>query len=270
VFRDEGTPAQGGVYDVHSHRALDQLPLPPLVLEEATAYFWRSRYVNDDGSSGEWAAPQHFTTGVRDGDGDGDGILDAQAVAADADLNGDGIFDGTQIKLRGVNTLIGGGSVAVDASEDAQVLDIESVLALDPADPALGGGNSYDLPLGLVAFRLALAEGIRSVAVTLHLSHPPGDKMDLLTYDAARGWQSMADLAQPIDDDGRVVRLTLTDGGREDVDGVENGRIIFTGGYGRAVDYRGPDDDAVAAAVGDRGEAEVMGASPCFIGTAGP
>jgi hypothetical protein len=265
VFRDDGTHSQLCVYEAQSDKALDQFHLPPMVLDEATTYFWRSRYINASGAGSEWAAPQYFTTGVREGDSDGNGILDAQETAADADLNADGIADQEQVKLRGVHTVVGEGSIAVDAMNDDQVQAVEGVLSLDPADPDLDSGGGYDLPLGLVAFKLALADGASGASVTLHLSHAPGEEMALLTFDTAKGWQSAADLAQ-LADGGNTALLTLTDGGSEDVDGVVNGLIVFTGGFGRPVDYRG-----TAAPVPDvKGDASVMGgASVCFIGTAG-
>lgn len=263
VFREDGDQETLCVYDIRSEKALQELHLPPLVLDELTTYYWRSRYINVDDNAGEWATPHYFTTPQREGDADGDGVLDAQATTADADLNADGIADNTQEKLRGVYTVVGDGSVAVDALAEDSVLAIERVRAFDPEDPALNGGNGYDLPLGLVAFKLALAEGVSTVSITLHLSHGQGGEMSLLTYDVAQGWQNAADLAKS-SQEGRTLRLNLTDGGREDVDGVKNGLIIFTGGYGRSIDYRGTD-----VARGARGDAEVLGATMCFIGTAG-
>ncbi len=265
VFRDDGTHSQLCVYEAQSDKALEQLHLPPLVLDEATTYFWRSRYLNSSGTGSEWATAQYFTTGVREGDSDGNGILDAQEIAVDADLNADGIADQEQVKLRGVLTLVGEGSIAVDAMKDDQVQAVEAVLSLDPADPDLDSGGGYELPLGLVAFKLALTHGASGASVTLHLSHAPGEGMTLLTFDTANGWQSAADLAQ-LTDAGNTALLTLTDGGSEDVDGVVNGLIVFTGGFGRPVDYRG-----ISGTVpGVKGDASVMGgASACFIGTAG-
>jgi hypothetical protein len=263
VFQDDGTQSPLCVYDVQSSEALEVLQLPPLVLDEETPYYWRSRYLDSSGTSGDWAAAEHFTTGVLAEDADGDGILDDQEVMPDADLNADGIADDTQLKLRGVYTAPGEGSVAVDALSDDRVLAIAGVQSLDPAE--LTDGDGYDLPLGLVTFKLTLADGARQASVTLHLSHAPSDDMVLLTFDAVRGWQSMAELAQ-LADDGASTQLSLTDGGSEDVDGIENGIIIFSGGYGRPVDYHFTN----AVTSGTRGSAEVMGvASACFIGSAG-
>jgi hypothetical protein len=265
VFRDDDAESQLCVYDIQTSTALAALQLPPLVLEEATPYSWRSRYLDSSGTAGEWASPQYFTTGVRAEDANVDGILDAQAVDPSADLNADGIADDDQPKLRGIYTVIGEGSVAVDALADDQILAVAGVQSLDPTDEDIEGGSGYDLPLGLVTFKLVLADGASSVSVRLHLSHTPSPDMTLLAYDAVRGWQRMADLAQ-LADDGKTALLSLTDGGTEDVDGVENGIIIFSGGYGRPVDYHST--DAITAA--GRGSAEVMGvASACFIGAAG-
>lgn len=265
VFRDDGTQSQLCVYEAQSDKALEQLHMPPLVLDEATTYFWRSRYLNSSGTGSEWATAQYFTTGVREGDSDGNGILDAQETAADADLNADGIADQEQVKMRGVKTLVGEGSIAVDAMQDDQVQAVEGVLSLDPADPDLDSGGGYELPLGLVAFKLALTDGAPGASVALHLSHAPGEDMTLFTFDTANGWQSAADLAQ-MADSGSTALLTLTDGGSEDVDGVVNGLIVFTGGFGRPVDYRGTS----GTVPGVKGNASVMGgASVCFIGTAG-
>lgn len=264
IFRDD-SPSPLCVYDTISQVSLDSLLLPPLVLEEETAYFWRSRYINVDGNGGDWALPQYFTTGVIEGDTDGDGLLDAQVVAPETDMNGDGIRDQTQMKIRPAKTVIGDGTIAVDALGNDDVRAIKSIRSLDPMDVELGSSNGYDSPLGLVAFKLVLAQGVQSASINLHLSHAPGDEMTLHTYDSARGWQNAADLAQ-LADGGRTVLLTLTDGGNEDVDGVANGLIIFTGGFGRPVDYHGTG----AGLPGIKGEASVLGgASVCFIGTAG-
>ncbi|MDJ0781789.1 MAG: fibronectin type III domain-containing protein, partial [Desulfosarcinaceae bacterium] len=240
VFIDDGQSDHLCVYDATSASALEQLHLPPLVLDEATTYFWRSRYVTESGNSGEWASPQYFTTTLGEGDLDGDGILDDQAVTSESDMNDDGISDEIQLKLRGVRTVVGEGRIAVDALDEDGVLAIERIQSLDPADPELGGGSGYDLPLGLAAFKLDLAEGASQVTVHLHLSHAPGEEMGLLTFDDANGWQNADELAQ-LAEDGKTVQLHLTDGGDADVDGVENGLIIFTGGYGRPINYRTPD-----------------------------
>jgi hypothetical protein len=265
VFRDDGAQAQLCVYEAESDTALEQLHLPPLVLDEVTTYFWRSRYINGSGIGSEWAAPQYFTTGVQEGDSDGDGLLDAQVAAPDTDMNGDGIRDQTQMRIRPVKTVIGEGIIAVDAMDNDQIRAVEGIRSLDPADPDLGSEGGYDLPLGLVAFKISLADGAPGASVTLHLSHAPGEDMALLTFDTAKGWQSAADLAQ-LADGGNTALLTLTDGGSEDVDGVVNGLIVFTGGFGRPVDYHGTG----GTVPGIKGEASVMGgASACFIGTAG-
>jgi hypothetical protein len=271
VFLDgggEGAPSQLCVYDVQSNKALEVLRLPPLVLDKTTGYYWRSRYLNSSGTAGEWADPKYFTTGGHPEDADGDGILDDQAMATGADLNADGVADETQSKLLGINTILGGGHIAVDALADDRIQAIVGVQSLDPADPELmndGDGDGYDLPLGLLTFKLALTDGARNASVSLHLSHAPSEDMALLTFDGVRGWQRMADLVQLLDD-GKTALLSLTDGGSEDVDGVENGIIIFSGGYGRPVDYRFTD----AVTGGSRGRAEVIGAATaCFIGSAG-
>ena len=255
------------VYDAVSETALERLQVPPLVLDENTPYYWRSRYLNMNGNSGEWSPQQHFSTGLQEGDSDADGLLDAQAAHPDVDLNEDGIADQQQIKIRPVNTVLGGGVIAVDALNNPDIHEIKSIRSLDPAEAELGPAEGYDLPMGLVAFKLILADGVHSTTVTLHYSAVPGNGLTLLTYDIARGWQSAEALVQKSEDGkGRTVVLTLEDGGIEDVDGVANGILVFTGGYGRSVGYRGTD----GLIGGSNGSADVFGSgTPCFIGVSG-
>lgn len=266
VFREdeETSPC---VYDAVSETALERLQVPPLVLDENTPYYWRSRYLNVNGNSGEWSPQQHFTTGLQEGDSEGDGLLDSQAAHPDTDMNADGINDQDQIKIRSVNTVLGGGVIAVDALGNEDISEIKSIRSLDPMNTELGPAEGYYLPLGLVAFKLILADGVNSTNIAVHYSAVPGNDMNLLTYDIVRGWQSAEALVQKSEDSsGRTVVLTLEDGGVEDVDGVANGILVFTGGYGRSVGYRVTD----GIIGGPNGSADVFGAgTPCFIGASG-
>ena len=228
IARDsDGEP----VMDSTSRRDLTELDVPALMLEENTTYVWTVRYFGSRGSVSEWSAPQRFTTGESAWDHDGNGMPDDQEVGSTIDLDGNGVADAAQNNLRCVNVLDGEQQVAVLAPHGSGVTQITAMEATDLdtiGNPAL---FPYDLPAGLISFRLEIDQVGGIARVVIYLSEAAPQTARWVKYDAINGWQDYSAHAG-FSADRLSVDLELQDGGFGDADGVANGVILDPSGIG--------------------------------------
>lgn len=86
------------------------------------------------------------------------------------------------------------------------------------------GNRPENLPLGLITFKLNVAEGA-TVSVPILLSAPAPANARWYKHDTVNGWQEFTAYAV-FSVDRKTVTLTLTDGGDGDADFTKNGIII--------------------------------------------
>ncbi len=225
-------------YNVVSSANLTSLTLPDSILNTSTTYYWRVRYYDNYVPAGEsaWSAPFSFsTTGVTD-DANGNGIPDAQEVSASTDLDGNGTPDINQADIKSVNTLVGGGSIGVKISTG--VTAITAARSVDPATITDTVGRPEVMPLGLIRFTVNVNPGSTGTVLIYHTD--PAPLPTWYTYDAVSGWQNLSAQAS-FSANRKVVTLTIQDGGPGDADGIANGTIVSTGGFGFPASPHAPD-----------------------------
>jgi fibronectin type III domain protein len=221
------------VLDVTSSDCLTELDIPPLVLEEDTWYSWEVRYYGTRGTLSDWSSPRQFCTGESGLDQGGNGIPDDQEVGISIDLDNNTIADAEQDDLRCVNVLEGASQMAVCAPDGSGVARISAMESTDPA--TLGSDNRipFDLPLGLISFRLEMDHVGGIARIRVYFSEPAPQAARWIKYDSINGWQDYsAHAAFALD--RLSVEIEIQDGGAGDADGVKNGIVIDPSGYGIA------------------------------------
>jgi hypothetical protein len=236
------------VLDITTDTNLYSLNVPEFVLDEDSIYYWRVRFVDNRNTNSNWSESWSFETEESLViDDNKNGIPDDQEVNASVDLNGDGIPDVDQPDvIKCVNTIDGSVQIGI-----LGVQNVDSILSLKAIDPDTIDDKPDEALLGLVSFKLKLADPNDPIAkVEVLLSVPAADDV-WYKYDSINGWQDYSSHAEFNPDRTRVT-LTFTDGGFGDADGTANARIV---------DPSGPTASSVTVFGGG-------GGGGCFIGTA--
>jgi hypothetical protein len=247
---------------------LTSLKVPKLILEEDTDYIWKVRFINSRGTGSNWSDAGFFTTDFINDDQNGNGIPDIQEVAADLDLDNDGIADSEQNDIKcvtssGQDVQIG---VSIKESENAA-----SIMAMEIEDAGEANkitkskGKPSSIQFGLINFKILVDFPGDETVVTIYLSKPAFDKGKLYKYDSINAeWVDYSDYAE-FSNNRKEVYLTLKDGGFGDADGVENGIIVdpMTVGSETAVDDSSGSDS-------ENFFDSIMPNAGCFISTVVP
>jgi hypothetical protein len=277
------------VFDVTTSSSLTALKVPKLILEEDTDYIWQVKFIDNQGTQGtasEWSEAGYFTTEFleQDSDGngvlqdlDGNGILDHQEVDTTIDLDKDGIMDRDQEDIKCVATETGGFKIGISVREDenADSISIVSIQSETPGDTDLllsvAGGPNF-LAFGLIHFKLLVKEPGDEVSVTIYLSKAAYDDGIWYKYDPVNDeWFDYSDYIYFISDDRKTVKLTLTDGGFGDADGIENGVIVDPLALRTASDHSsGSNSSGSDSFIGDVADKlNPANSGMCFISAAG-
>jgi hypothetical protein len=245
------------VLDITTQNHLLSLPVPDLVLEPQTTYYWRARFIGTDGLARPWSETVAFTTTADDrGDTDENGLPDGQELSEGenaeivpppesgwrddlyrlslTDENGDAFRAGLRL-----------------ADDEAELLFFRNtpLSEIDAAPPT-------DLDMGLFGLKLRVPVAGDTALVRLYFSPLLLDEsFRLYKYDTINGWFDYSGYATP-SDDRSFMAVELVDGGFGDADGVANGIIVDPLG---AVTSTTGDDDPPAASSG--------GGGGCFIGS---
>ena len=253
------------VYDITSADHLYALDVPPLVLEENTLYKWVARYYGAKGTLSDWSLPSRFTTGESGLDDDGNGVPDEQEVGLSVDLDNNGVADAQQSDIRGVNVLNGPGQMAVCAPADSGVARIAAIESTELAAIGTEDPIPFDMPLGLVSFRLEMDQVGGIARIKVHFSEPAPQAAKWIKFDIANGWQDYSAHAV-FAHDRLSAEIEIQDGGFGDADGVENGVIIDPSGFGVATGVTPSEVDSQSLP-GTASSASSGGGGGCFIST---
>ena len=218
------------VFDVASTTSATVLKVPMLILEADTEYYWRARCYDNHGAASDWSVSEYFYTEYFTGDGNGNGVPDDQEIPASADLDKNGVPDFEQVDIKCVELVDGGNQLGIGTSGTAEVV---SLISEDPGEIGAGIGGSHqpkEVPFGLVNFRLKVAQPGDQAVVTIYFAKPAPRGTLWYKYDPVEGdWVDFSAYCK-MDANRKSLRLTLTDGGQGDADGIANGIIIDPAG----------------------------------------
>lgn len=226
---------------VFEHRVLEststdkriELTVPTLVLETATAYYWRACYYGTDGHPRLWSAARRFTTTSEAPftDANHNGVPDDQEPAPGvvSDMDGDGQNDCGQSDMMCVTLPDGGGLFCFKPI--ANVNTIEILERTDPDAIAQTQNRPINMTLGLYGFRLEVADPTMEAVVRAYCSQSVRSFDGWFKYDSINGWLDYTGYVR-YGKDRRTVTINLVDGGFGDADGVANGVIVDPSGPG--------------------------------------
>jgi hypothetical protein len=228
IFREDD---EACMLDIQSGKALTDLTVPKLVLDEGTEYFWRVQFTDSNGSASEWSDYGYFETSQTTSDLNANGIPDAQEVSASADLDRDGVKDNQQATIKSVRMEGTTVQIGVSIKQFRAALAVESVESEDPNLPdAYASNKPRRMPFGLINFKIAVAKPGDQGTVKLYFSEPAPPKSKWYKYDPiSNQWSDFSAYAK-FSSDRRSLTLSLRDGGAGDADGVANGVIVDPAG----------------------------------------
>ena len=242
------------LFEATSGIFLTTVEVPQLLLEPGSTYYWRARFFDGAASPSEWSETFTFDTiETLDDTAPANGIPDAQELdpASSVDLNNDGIFDVQQIddQFKSLNTTVGNGQIAVEVAPGVVIERIESI---NPAVIADTIARPDSLPLGLIGFRVRVADEGDPATVTVYFSQAASANARWFSYDTIRGW---VEFPAVFSANRKSVILQLQDGGSGDADGFANSQIVDPSGFG----------STAVEAVPRSGKAGTSGGGGCFI-----
>ncbi len=216
------------VFEMTGPTDFNKLTVPALVLDPLTTYYWRAQYIGAPESSPGQTAVASFTTGPNPmTDADHNGLPDSQEVGEKENriiaIHPD--IDTTNLKTLKSNT----GDFQFGLMPDDSGVTIDRAEWMTPEQIQNADVPPVDLPYGLLAFRIHTLNPGDQVHVTVYFSRFLASTAQWWKYTPQNGWLDYASGAQFLPD-GSGVRLTLTDGGPGDADGVKNGVIVEPGG----------------------------------------
>jgi hypothetical protein len=260
VFRDSDNLC---VFDAVRYDGITVLDLPRLILDENTSYYWTVQFINAEGDISDWSIPSYLTTPGRTDDQNGNGIPDYQEAEEETDYNDDGILDNEQIQIQCVRAALGNGQLCLEIFDGGGIDSIENVEAVDPVTLPIPSPETYQMPLGLIGFKVLTPQIGDIVSVNVYLSEAATTQDQWVTCDRINEWQTYGDSAQ-FDDDRTMVQLEIEDGGFGDIDGIANGIIVHQSGFGSL-------DNTRSANPGDGGggplDTIASDVQNCFIGS---
>ena len=256
------------VLDVTSTSSLTALKVPKLILEEDVEYKWKVRFKNNRNAESDWSAVGVFTTDIADHDQNGNGIPDSQEVAADLDMDNDGVTDSDQADIKCVNSEADNVQIGISVKDSENVASIVSmeIQGTDETETTTKSkGKPESIQFGLIDFKILVNAPGDETVVTIHLSRAALEKNTLYKYDPINAeWLDYSDYAE-FSKNRKVVYLTLKDGGFGDADGIENGIIVDP--LTIAEPSSGGGDSGITAVAEDVVES-VWPKVACFISTA--
>jgi len=235
--------------DVVTHRWLNLLRVPLLLLNGDGAYSWRARFFDSGGRASAWSDMAYFTTQAAPNDLDGNGIGDDQEG---------GVVQAHATHSLSSPTISCEPTDLVVASEDT-VAEIEQMTLIDPAEFEIDETTQAHLPSAMLAYKLVLHRPGQRALVRIYLSDPAPAGATWIKYDEVNGWQGFSHHAS-ISADRQWVTVEVKDGGYGDADGVANGIILDPAGF--VIPVGGSSTASTAGGGGG-------GGGGCFITTIG-
>ena len=205
---------------------LIRFPLPPFMLNEQTSYYWTARHYDQTGLRSAIDRYADFTTESWEEDENGDGVPDSQEVAPEL-VTG----DVSQTELKCFRAAKGDTNIGIELSDNLDGEELRSVQACDPLSIEMPPLKKPWLPIGLINAKIYTSQPGGQVRLKLYFSNSVPVSCEWIGYTMTGGYQSLS--SQTTFGDGRdTLVVSLRDGGAEDLDGLQNGIVVFAGGYG--------------------------------------
>ncbi|KPJ76768.1 MAG: hypothetical protein AMJ54_10560, partial [Deltaproteobacteria bacterium SG8_13] len=217
------------VLDIKSDSHLTSFTTPELMLHVDTLYYWRVKFYDNLDAASDWSETFSFRT-IKTDSADinpQNNIPDSQEISdASMDLDSDGYADINQPDMKCLRTGHGNASVCVKKSTN-----VTSVISLMWNDPAIISDtyNKPDvMPIGLLSFKLEVANPGDIAEVTIYCSSTL--PVTWYKYDLSNGWQDYS--ANATFNPDNSVTLQFKDGNFGDADGTKNRFIVDPSGPG--------------------------------------
>ena len=250
------------VFELRSTSALRSLNVPSLILDGKNDYSWQVRFFDNNENASDWSALGYFTTSQNFSDINGNGVIDNQEVDSNVDLDGNGIYDLNEHKIKCVR--VKGESdrlIGLSIQVSPKVLSILSLQSIEQEDQNLVPSKerpSGIMPFGLIDFKVLVENPGDTAELTVYFSKevPPGSVW--YKYDSVeKMWDDFSDHAI-LDPNRRSLKLYLEDGGPGDADRVANGIIVDPSGFVSPATMENSATD---------GDNSSSGSNSCFIGS---
>ncbi len=223
------------VLDINTSDHLTQLTVPATILDPNTTYYWRVRYTDNYYATSLWSSSFSFTTLTTNDDLNANGIPDLQeldpVIDMDVDLDNNGTADLGQADIKCLQSIVGVfGNEMIGVQRTVDVTNVIKINSIDSATIADTTGMPEQMPFGLISMKLAVVTAGQNAQIIIHYSDP-APLAAWYAYDTVNGWLDLTSIAA-FSTDRKTVTLTIQEGGFGDQDGVANGIIVHTGGFG--------------------------------------
>jgi YD repeat-containing protein len=199
------------------------LLLPPGTIVIANTYRLEVRYKDLTDQWSEWSDPRQFNTvNENPEDTNGNGIIDHAEVSGFTDVDQNGVDDKSEGILVVMDAETGQTAGIKPESGNITYISTMSKSELPPVHQ-----TSEHFPFGLFSFRVEDLTPGQTIQAKIHLPNELGPNTKWFSYHPVKGLSDVTHLATFA---GRVVTLSLTDGGEKDYDGVANGTIVDPSG----------------------------------------
>lgn len=217
------------ILDRTSGEHLTSLVIPHGLLSKDTLYFWRVRYIDNDGGKWNWSDAWSFTTAVLFFTDENDNNIpdDQEPSSAEfIDLDGDGVSDPEQPGMKCLRLSDTGGYLSVKAGENVSSIDL---LALTDRSSLEENSELSEFIINdMLNIRLSLIEAGVNATLDFYVSEPLPGTFARSRYDTIDGWHEAEEIAT--DNSGRHFSIKYSDDSAGDTDGVLNGICVdFTG-----------------------------------------
>lgn len=210
------------IFETVKSRDIDYLPIMEMILDRHISYFWRVRFINENGEYYDWSDVSSFSiTDTATNDTNQNGIPDSQETKSITDIDGNGVEDKAQSNLKCIRTILGNEQLCLK-TDDPHIY-IESMKSLSP-DTFNINQPYIEMPFGCTAFKTGVFDIGRTVSFTIYYSKVLPEEFAWYHCDYKYDCYANDEVLSQIG--GREIHFTIQDGGKGDIDGVENGVIV--------------------------------------------
>lgn len=206
-----------------------ELPLPALVLDEETVYYWQAKFLNEDGSLSNWSIPEFFTSEVWEADANHNGIPDDQECDTETEFNRNGTSATDALPTRCIR-LANGDSLMINAQQPPAAVPLQAVQALNPAQIETLDEQSRQGISALINCKFLVTQPGDAAQLNLFFTEAIPADSTWLNFNTNTGWQREEN-AMTLSADLKSAIVQVQDGGLGDADGIANGVIVNWSGF---------------------------------------